>query len=207
MDFMLRILPRETKFFELFVDMAKNIEGAAQQLVEMLREYDNVPERVSAIKDKEHLGDQMTHDLFTRLNKTFITPIDREDIHELASKMDDVLDMIDAASSRMVIYKIDKPTPDAIRLAELIHSASMTLVKALAVLEKHDHILDHCIEINRLEHEGDRVSRIAIGRLFDDGNDPFYVIKWKEIYEVLEKAIDKCEDVANVIETVVVKNA
>jgi predicted phosphate transport protein (TIGR00153 family) len=204
---MFRILPREAKFFDLFVDMARNIERASEQLVELLRIYDNVPERVLAIKNCEHLGDQMTHGLFTRLNKTFITPIDREDIHELASKMDDVLDMIDAAASRMVIYKIEKPTEDSVRLAELIHSSTKVLVRALAVLEKHDHIMDHCIEINRLEKEGDRVSRIAIARLFDDGKDPFYVIKWKEIYEVLEKAIDKCEDVANVIEGVVVKNA
>ncbi len=204
---MLRILPREAKFFDLFVDMAKNIERASNQLVELLRLYDNVPERVRAIKDCEHLGDQMTHDLITRLNKTFITPIDREDIHELASKLDDVLDMIDAVSSRMMIYKIERPTDDAVRLAELIQESVQVLVKALAVLEKHDHIIEHCIEINRLENEGDRVSRIAIARLFDDGKDPFYVIKWKEIYEVLEKAIDKCEDVANVIEGVVVKNA
>jgi len=204
---MLRILPREAKFFELFVDMAKNIERASQQLVELFVQYDNVPDRVRSIKDIEHLGDQMTHDLFTRLNKTFITPIDREDIHELASKMDDVLDMIDAAASRMLIYKIEKPTEDALRLAELIHTSTQVLVKALAVLEKHDHIIDHCIEINRLENEGDRVSRIAIAQLFDDHKDPIYIIKWKEIYEVLEKAIDKCEDVANVIESVVVKNA
>lgn len=204
---MLRILPREAKFFEVFVDIAKNIERAAEQLVELLKQYDNVPDRVRMIKDVEHLGDQMTHDLFTRLNKTFITPIDREDIHELASSLDDVLDMIDAVASRMLIYKIEKPTEDSVRLAELIHSASQTLVKALAVLEKQDHIIEHCIEINRLENEGDRISRVAIARLFDNHQDPIYIIKWKEIYEVLEKAIDKCEDVANVIEGVVVKNA
>ena len=204
---MLRILPREAKFFELFVDMAKNIERASAQLVELLVRYDNVAERVRSIKDIEHLGDQMTHDLFTRLNKTFITPIDREDIHELASTLDDVLDMIDAVSSRMLIYKIEKPTEDAVRLAELIHTATHVLVEELAVLEKHDHIIEHCIEINRLENEGDRISRIAIARLFDDHNDPIYIIKWKEIYEVLEGAIDCCEDVANVIEGVVVKNA
>jgi len=204
---MLRILPREAKFFELFVDMAKNIERASQQLVELLVRYDNVAERVRSIKDIEHLGDQMTHDLFTRLNKTFITPIDREDIHELASKLDDVLDMIDAVSSRMLIYKIEKPTEDSVRLAELINTAARVLVQAIAVLEKPDHIIEHCIEINRLENEGDRVSRIAIARLFDDHNDPIYIIKWKEIYEVLEGAIDRCEDVANVIEGVVVKNA
>ncbi len=204
---MLRILPHEAKFFDLFVDMARNIERAADQLVELLKKYDQVPERARAIKDCEHLGDQMTHDLITRLNKTFITPIDREDIHELASKMDDVLDMIDAVASRMTIYKIEQPTEDAIRLAELIQTSVQTLVQALAVLEKHDHIIEYCIEINRLENEGDRVSRLAIARLFDDGKDPFYLIKWKEIYEVLEKAIDKCEDVANVIEGVVVKNA
>lgn len=204
---MLRILPREAKFFELFVDMAKNIERAAEQLVELLKNYDNVPDRVRMIKDVEHLGDQMTHDLFTRLNKTFITPIDREDIHELASSLDDVLDMIDAVASRMLIYRIEKPTEDSVRLAELIHSGSQTLVKALAVLEKQDHIIEHCIEINRLENEGDRISRVAIARLFDNHQDPIYIIKWKEIYEVLEKAIDKCEDVANVIEGVVVKNA
>jgi predicted phosphate transport protein (TIGR00153 family) len=204
---MLRILPHEAKFFELFVDMAKNIERASQQLVELLVRYDNVAERVRSIKDIEHLGDQMTHDLFTRLNKTFITPIDREDIHELASKLDDVLDMIDAVSSRMLIYKIEKPTEDSVRLAELINTAARVLVQAIAVLEKPDHIIEHCIEINRLENEGDRVSRIAIARLFDDHNDPIYIIKWKEIYEVLEGAIDRCEDVANVIEGVVVKNA
>ena len=142
-----------------------------------------------------------------RLNQTFITPFDREDIHELASKIDDVIDLVDAAATRMVIYRIREVRPGVLDLAKTVRDATAQIVAAVRVIEKGDHILDYCIEINRLENLADRQCRDLIGCLFDQEKDPVQIIKWKEIIETLEFATDKCEDVANVIETVTLKNA
>jgi hypothetical protein len=159
------------------------------------------------MKRFEHKGDELTHELMTKLNQTFITPIDREDIHELCSKVDDVLDLADAVAARLVTYGVTKVRPGVADLAEVLAQATAVVLQAVRVLEQHDGVLPHCIEINRLENEGDRLSRILIAQLFKDEKDPVEIIKWKEIIEVLETAIDKCEDVANVLETICLKNA
>jgi len=202
-----RILPREETFFQMFNELAENIDAGAKAMVELLENFTNVPVQVEIIKGLEHKGDNITHALMKRLDQTFITPFDREDIHELSSKIDDVLDLTDAAASRLVTYRVESIRPGVADLAKVLKLATGEVVAAIKVLEKHDHILDHCIEINRLENEGDRLSRALIAQLFDEEKDPVQIIKWKEIIEVLETAIDKCEDVANVIESVILKNA
>ncbi len=202
-----RILPREETFFQMFNELAENIDAGAKAMVELLENFENVPVQVEIIKGLEHKGDNITHALMKRLDQTFITPFDREDIHELSSKIDDVLDLTDAAASRLVTYRVESIRPGVADLAKILHLATGEVVAAIKVLEKQNHILDHCIEINRLENEGDRLSRALIAQLFDEEKDPVQIIKWKEIIEVLETAIDKCEDVANVIESVILKSA
>ncbi len=202
-----RIMPHKTSFFDLFIELAENIDEGAKALVDMLSSYTDAITQAKRVKDIEHAGDEITHALLTRLNQTFITPFDREDIHELSSTIDDVLDLIDAAASRMVVYRVDRIRPGVADLAKILRQATTQVVAAVRVLEKHDHILDHCIEINRLENEADRVSRTLIAELFDGEKDPVQIIKWKEIIEVIETAVDKCEDVANVIEAVTLKSA
>lgn len=202
-----RLMPREESFFEMFTELAENINAGAKAMLTLLENFTNVGVQVEVIKGLEHKGDTITHNLLTKLNQTFVTPFDREDIHELSSKIDDVLDLTDAAASRLVTYRVESVRPGVPELAKILVAATEEIVKAVRVIEKQDHILDHCIEINRLENEGDRVSRALIAELFEEEKDPVQIIKWKEIIEVLETAIDKCEDVANVIETVTLKNA
>jgi len=202
-----KILPHEQTFFHMFVEQAENIHAGAQALVEMLQNYSGGAAQAEKIKDIEHKGDIITHNVMTRLNQTFITPFDREDIHELSSKIDDVIDLIDAAASRMVIYGVNHVRPGVVDLAKILLQATEQVADAARVLEKRNHILEHCIEINRLENEADRMCRALIARLFEEEKDPVQIIKWKEIIEVLETATDKCEDVANVIESVALKSA
>ena len=202
-----RILPHEESFFDTFVELADNIHEGSKALVEMLSNFTNVRAQAEHIKDLEHKGDDLTHALLTRLNQTFITPFDREDIHELSSKIDDVLDLADAAASRLVLYRVDHVRPGVVDLAKILNQATEQVTAAVRVLGKQDHILDYCIEINRLENESDRLCRALIAQLFDEEKDPVQIIKWKEIIEVIETAADKCEDVANVLETVTLKSA
>jgi predicted phosphate transport protein (TIGR00153 family) len=202
-----RLLPREESFFSKFVEMSENIHAGAAAMVALLENYTNVGVQAEVIKGLEHKGDTMTHSLMTKLNQTFITPLDREDIHELSSKIDDVLDLVDAVASRLVTYRVDRIRPGVAELAKILMQSTEEIVKAVKVLERPDHILEHCIEINRLENEGDRLSRALIAQLFVEEKDPVQIIKWKEIIETLETAIDKCEDVANVIESVVIKSS
>ncbi len=202
-----RILPHEETFMKMFVELAENIHAGAKAMVDLLENFSNVAVQVEIIKGLEHKGDTLTHAVMKRLDQTFITPFDREDIHELSSRIDDVLDLTDAAASRMVTYRVENVRPGVVDLAKILYEATGEVVEAIKVLDKHNHILDHCIEINRLENEGDRLSRALIAQLFDEEKDPVQIIKWKEIIEVLETAIDNCEDVANVIESVVLKSA
>lgn len=206
---MVRLIPREAKFFEMFVEMAENLTEGARALTRILENYDvaDVKTAVATIKGFERRGDDLTHNLLRKLNQTFITPFDREDIHKLASSIDDVLDYINAAASKMMLYKILNPPPPAAKLAALIVRQSEELTKAISRLEKNDHVLDYCVEINRLENEADEVTRAAIGELFECETDPISLIKVKELYEVLETATDKAEDAANVLEAVVLKSA
>jgi uncharacterized protein len=206
---MVRLIPRETKFFDLFADIANNVIDGARVLSELLNNYDyeQMPAAVAKITDIEHRGDEMTHRILIKLNQTFITPFDREDIHLLASSLDDVLDFIFSAADRLLNYKIVTPSPSAKLLAGIILRQTEELGKAVALLGKDSHVLEHCVEVNRLENEADKVSREAIGRLFDGEPDPITLIKLKELLEVLEEASDKAEDVANVLETVILKSA
>jgi len=206
---MVRLIPRETKFFDMFAEVANNLVAGAKVLSDCLHHYDyeKLPLVVEKIKQIEHQGDDMTHRILIKLNQTFITPFDREDIHLLTSSLDDVLDFINGASDRLLTYKITQQSPSAKVLAAIVLKQTEELRTAVSMLGKNGKLLEHCVEVNRLENEADQVSREAIGRLFDGGYDPITLIKLKELLEILETASDKAEDVANVLETVVLKNA
>ena len=204
---MLRLTPRETRFFELFAEMAQTLTVGARQLLDLLQNYTDVATAVQKIKGIEHRGDEIAHAVYIKLNSTFIPPFDREDIHTLASSLDDVLDFINAAATRLDTYKITKPPSEAVELATIIFRQAEEISKALALLEKGDALLEYCVEVNRLENDADGITRAAIGRLFETEHDPIQLIKHKELLEVLEIATDKAEDVANVLETVVLKSA
>jgi uncharacterized protein len=203
---MVRLIPRDNSFFAMFSAMSDNLIGGARTLVELFGNYRDVEKQVDHIQRIEREGDELTHAILTKLNQTFITPFDREDIHQLASKLDDVLDFINAAGARLVMYRITAPPPAAAELARIILMQSQELQKAVSLMQKNGNILVHCVEINRLENEADQVSQQAIARLFEHEKDPINLIKIKELLEFLERATDKAEDVANVLETVVLKN-
>ena len=204
---MVRLVPRDTKFYDMFAEMASNIVEAAQLLKSILQDFQNVEVRTQQLKDLEHKGDDMTHGVLVKLHQTFITPFDREDIHQLASAMDDVLDFMHAAGERLVLYKITYAPPAAAELADVILRQAQQLEKAVVALDKHDQVIEICVEINRLENEADRIARRALGELFEREKDPINLIKQKELLEVLETATDKAEDAANVLEAVVLKSA
>ena len=203
----LPFIPREEKFFDLFVEDAQNVLAAARLLEEFFRSYDERERLASQLRDLEHRGDQLSHDIGQRLERTFVTPFDREDIHQLISRLDDVLDFIEEVADTCILYKIDAPTPTAHDQAEILVKQVEEIVRALEKLRRFKDIGPHWIEIHRLENEGDRIARKAIADLFTNGNDPIEIIKWKDLYALLEDAIDSCEDAANVIERIVVKHA
>jgi hypothetical protein len=203
----LRLIPREERFFDLFVEDAANVLGAARLLEAMLRTYDTVERRAGEIRDAEHRGDEISHDIGHRLESTFVTPFDREDIHGLISALDDVLDYVEETADTFVLYRIEAPTAAAVELASIIVRQCELLHEALSHLRGFKDLETYWIEIHRLENEGDRVGRLAIAGLFDNNSDAIEIIKWRKIYNVLEETIDKCEDVANIIERIVVKHA
>src|SRR5580704_272611 len=190
----------------MFSAMSDNLIAGARALVYLFENYQDVEKQIDEIHRIEREGDEVTHTILTKLNQTFITPFDREDIHQLASKLDDVLDFINAASARLVMYRITAPPPAAGELAKIILGQCQELQKAVSLMQKNGNILAHCVEINRLENEADQVSQHAIATLFECEKDPINLIKIKELLEFLERATDKAEDVANVLETVVLKN-
>ena len=205
---MFGLIPKDEKFFVMFKEMTTTIIEGAQLLKDMMDTFENPQLSQKMIKDVEHKADHLTHDIIKKLNKSFVTPLDREDIYALAAALDDILDLIDASAQRIVMYNVEKPTQEAKELAFLILKSCQTIDKAVALLGgKLEPIAEYCMEVNSLENEADRVCREAISRLFDDEKDPIRLIKWKEIYETLERATDKCEDAANILEAVVVKNA
>jgi predicted phosphate transport protein (TIGR00153 family) len=204
---MIRLIPRETKFFELFAELSGYLTEGAKLLRGILEDPRDLERRVAEVQDVEHKGDRATHAIIAKLNQTFITPFDREDIHRLASSLDDVLDFVNAASTRLVMYKIYQPPPTSAELAGLIVLQSEELARGVSLLEKNGEVLKHCEEVNRLEDKADQVSRLAIANLFDREKDPIQLIKLKELYEILEVATDKAEDVANTLEAIVLKNA
>lgn len=203
----MQLIPRDQKFYELFREQASNIQDAAEKLSALLEDFVDVEKRVTEIKFVEHKGDQLTHGLIMRLNKTFITPFDREDIHSLGSALDDVLDLIDGAAGRLITYKVKEIPPGARQLAKVIVHCSSILCRAISELHKPNQILEYCQQLQQLEEEADRIKGECVARLFENAVDPIEVIKWKEIYEVLESTTDKVQDVANVLETVVLKAA
>jgi predicted phosphate transport protein (TIGR00153 family) len=203
---MVRLIPKDTSFFQMFSAMSDNLIAGAQALVDLFADYKDVDKRIEEVRRLERAGDELTHTILTKLNQTFITPFDREDIHQLASKLDDVLDYINASGARLVMYRIATPPPAAGEIAKIILMQCQELQKAVSLMQKNGNILGHCVEINRLENEADLVSQQAIARLFEYEKDPINLIKVKELLEFLERATDKAEDVANVLETVVLKN-
>ena len=203
------IFPKEERFFGLLLRAAQNGCAGAEQLVQLMTEYKSPQEVAQRIKEIEHQGDEITHELIKRLDQTFVTPIDREDIHTLAGVIDDVVDLIEAVSDRLVLFKISQPTPAARELARLIHQAMEEICRAVALLgaKSQDVIYKHCVEIKRIEETADQSNREAIAHLFEEERDPIAVIKWNEIYEFLEEATDRCEDVADIVESIVLKHA
>lgn len=203
---MVQLIPKDTSFFRMFSAMSENLIAGARALTNLFADYRDVERKIEDIRRIEREGDELTHAILTKLNQTFITPFDREDIYQLASKLDDVLDFIHTATTRILMYRITDPPPAAAELAKIIFMQSEELQKAVSLMQKNGNILVHCVEINRLENEADNVAQQAIANLFEHEKDPITLIKIKELIEFLERATDKAEDVANVLESVVLKN-
>jgi hypothetical protein len=202
-----RLIPKEERFYNDFTAMAEQIKHGAQLLDSMLTPDKPVWDRADEIKEVEHKCDFITHEIIQRLNRTFVTPLDREDIHELARSLDDVMDAIDASATILKLYHIDSVRPGARELARLVLDSTDQLVGAVKALENRKGVAECAVEINRLENEADRAHQAAVQALFADERDAVVIIKWKEIFDFLEQATDRCEDVANVLEGVVVKHA
>jgi predicted phosphate transport protein (TIGR00153 family) len=207
---MFQIIPKETAFFDLFEQAADNAHACTTALVEFLERFDDLSNRAHKIKELEHVGDELTHSTIERLNQTFITPVDREDIHELICRVDDVLDLIDTAVDRIVLFKIERPIDGAKDLARCLDRSAVLIREMMPLMRNMkdvELVRQKCREVHRLENEADRIERNALAELFERANDPIYVIKWMSIIESLETATDRCEDVANIIEGIVLKNA
>lgn len=207
----INFVPREERFFELFVENGHNIVKIAYVLKDLLDNWRDVDKKVANITDLEHAGDAITHQIMALLHRSFITPFDREDIALLAHTLDDIADFVHAAADAMYIYRIDGPTQRARELADIIVEAALEVEKAMPFLRRRTElkkVLECCIDLNRLENKADQVARQALGELFeDDKKDTAYIIKWREIYEHMESATDRAEDVANVLEGIALKNA
>ncbi|MBI3950756.1 MAG: DUF47 domain-containing protein [Acidobacteria bacterium] len=205
--FRLKLIPREEKYFDLFNEMATHIHASAKLLAQLFNEFDKAEHYAHQIKDLEHQCDELTHAVVKKINQTFITPIDREDIYALSKALDDIIDLIDSAASRTLLYKIAGATDTARRQADVIARATAEITQAVARIKSNTGMQQYFIAIHTLENEGDSLFREAVAQLFQDHQDPLEVIKWKDLYETLERAIDKCEDVANVLESIMLKHA
>jgi uncharacterized protein len=201
-----RLLPREEKFYSDFQALADELRRGASALEEMLAPEHPIWDKADEIKEIEHKCDFLTHEIIQRLNRTFVTPLDREDIHALARSLDDVMDAIDASATLIRLYRLDSVRFGARELAHIITTSTEQVRLGLGALEQHKGLTTHAVEINRLENEADRLHQQAVSRLFDDERDPLLVMKWKEALDFLEDATDRCEDVANVLEGVMVKH-
>jgi uncharacterized protein len=205
---MLNLIPKEVRFYDYFELQAEHIIKAAGLLHEMVHNFSDARAKTHAIKELEHQGDQVTHEIVRKLNTTFITPMDREDIHELASRLDDVLDFIEAAAERLVVYRIKEPTSACRAMSEVIVSIAHAMDRAVRCLRRMDPAFhEHAVEVNRLENTADTLLRDSLAAMFEEQSDPIEIIKWKEIYETMETVTDRCEDVANVIESIILKMA
>ena len=203
----LPLIPRDNRFFDLFVEDAANMVAAARVLEQFMRNYGERERLASQLRDAEHAGDQMSHNIGRQLEQTFVTPFDREDIHALISRLDDVVDLIEEVADTFILYGIEAPTPLAVEQSEIIVLQCEQVAMALANLRTFKGLEGYWIEIHRLENEGDRIVRRGIAELFTNGGNAVDVIKWKDVYTLLEETVDACEDVANVIERIVVKHA
>ena len=206
---MFTLIPKEVRFFDMFERSADLLLKTGNLLRELVMDFQNFSSKAEQMERLEHDADQVTHEIMANLNRTFITPIDREDIHQLATALDDVVDFVEAVTERLILYKVKQLTPQFKAIAEVVSRqiAEIHLMIPRLRALRHADILVHCIEINRLENEADRVLRAAVAELFDKGGDPLEVMKWRELYDLLETATDKCEDVAVVIEGIFLKNA
>ena len=203
----LRLIPREERFFDMFVEDIANVLAAARELETMLRSYDDIEARAARLRQMEHQGDELSHAIGRKLDTTFVTPFDREDIHGLISGLDDVIDTIEEIADTFILYRIAAPTTTAIQQAGIIVRQCEQLYEALSKLRGFKGLRDHWIEVHRLENEGDQIARTAVAELFAGDLEPLEVVKWKDVYGLLETCIDRCEDVANIIEKIVVKHA
>jgi predicted phosphate transport protein (TIGR00153 family) len=201
------LAPRDREFFDLFEEAGGNILRAAALLEQMLKDFPEHNELARDILICEQDGDRITHDIIQRLNQTFVTPIDRDDIYELASALDDVVDYTEEVADYLGLYKIEAPMEQAQELARVLHACGRQISEAMPRLRGFKDISHYTVEINRLENDGDRITREAIASLFDNGIDPMVVIRWKDIFERLEEAIDAAEHVANILEGIVIKNS
>ena len=201
-----RLIPKEERFYDDFTAMAEQIKHGAQLLDEMMAPDRPTWDKADEIKEVEHKCDFLTHDIIQRLNRTFVTPLDREDIHALARSLDDVMDAIDASATLVRLYRLESVRFGARELARIISACTEQILLGLTALEKSKGLAGPAIEINRLENEADRIHQQAVTKLFDDERDPIVVMKWKEALDFLEDASDRCEDVANVLEGVMVKH-
>jgi len=203
---MFSLFPREEDFFLLFRKQAELVRLSCEQLHEMMEKFDRLEERAKALKETEHRADLVTHELFERLNRTFITPLEREDIHDLASGLDDVVDAAEAIGSRLVLYRIPASRPEAVRMTAILAACGREIEKAVDNLKNMRNLMSFTIEINRLENEADGISRQVVADLFNGHEEILDIMRWKEIYGRLENAADQCEDVANAIESIVIKS-
>jgi predicted phosphate transport protein (TIGR00153 family) len=206
------LLPKEKRFFELFADQADLLVKGAELFRAMMEEYPRADALILELREVEHRGDQITHEIFDRLNKSFVTPFDPEDIHALASSMDDVLDEIEGVAARFRMFHVDRPTPEALQLGRILEACAVEIRGAVRQLPRvrkvgRDAVMPHLIEVNKRENEADDLTRGVVSRLFDGKMDLLDVIKWKEIYTRLEHATDRAEDVTNILENICVKNA
>ena len=202
----LSLVPQEREYFRLFSEFAATLNQAAQLLASLMNDFGSLKSTARQMVELEHVGDKIVHDIVRRLNKTFITPLDREDIYDLAATLDEVLDSIEAAVDMMLLYRIEAPAQHAVEQSAVIAKQTAVLRTAIDSLEKRKGLNDHWIEVNRLENDGDRLYRDAVAELFDGDMKCTDIIKWKDIYSTLEHAIDDCEHVANIIESIVLKN-
>ena len=205
---MLNLFPRDEKYFERFTELAVRVRDAARILQKFFRGESGVPTVLGEVKRLEHECDEISHEILRGIDQTFITPIDREDIHDLASRLDDVLDYIEAAAERLVVYRIKEPTSACRAMAEVIVTITRAMDRTIRCLRTMDPAFhEHTVEVNRLENSADALLRDSLAAMFEEASDPIEVIKWKEIYETMEIVTDRCEDVANVIEGIILKMA
>jgi len=202
-----RLVPRDESFYEMFVRLAKKVEDAGLAYQDLIADYHDVGRKADRLRDLEHEGDEVTHEIMKRLNTVFVTPLDHEDIHRLASGLDDVLDHIEAAADLFVLHKIEQPLPEMKSQADVLVQTCAVTTRALETLPRFKDLEEHWVEVNRLENEGDRIYRRAVADLFGGDHRAMDVLKWKDIIDEVEGAIDQLEDVSNMLEGIALKNA